>query len=637
MAGFGCSRARHPVREPLAVPASVASIPNVVGLVPWVVARESAKVVVARAGNRTLAYLADEDEQAIVVLDVDTSALVGRTPLSTRPGDMLLTPAGTLLVTEPDAARIEELAATVDAAQPLLHTRTLTTKREPMRMALNAAGDEVFVTSGLGRTLESFQLATGSRLRSVPLGAESRGVLIDEDSVYVSYAAESRIDVLPVAGEAAMKELPLSARADAPVRHTSALVRAGEGIVVAFGVSEDIGEPLFVRRKPQPKISEITALPGFRGGRGELSTYGGGSGPALIPIAVSIAGGTARRVSVNANCRLPVHALSTATHVYVACIGEARVDRYSMTVPQTPASSPLVGLRALAVPAGPAALASVDAQRVVVWSREARELTVFAEDAVEETAAIPLDQAVAAARMGDVANVVDSIGRRRHFRENDSPQASIAVPRAERVPESLLRGRALFFATNDKRISSDDRACATCHIEGRDDNNVWSTPNGPRRPLVLAGAGRDEHFGWRGEHATFREHVRETTARLGGTGLDDDAIAALHLYVKSLDVPPEAALSAEESHGKSLFFTERAGCGDCHHEISGWTDATAHDVGTGGALKTPALAGVGGHKVFGHAGSHTQLTAFLEKSKMGNYAALDPSEQTALVAFLRTL
>src|SRR6185312_14051808 len=82
------------------------------------------------------------------------------------------------------------------------------------------------------------------------------------------------------------------------------------------------------------------------------------------------------------------------------------------------------------------------------------------------------------------------------------------------------RGRALFHTTDDPRISRDGRACASCHPEGREDSLTWSTPDGPRQTIMLAGRLEGSApYGWFGKNGSVRTHVSQTFARLGGTGL----------------------------------------------------------------------------------------------------------------------
>jgi hypothetical protein len=105
-------------------------------------------------------------------------------------------------------------------------------------------------------------------------------------------------------------------------------------------------------------------------------------------------------------------------------------------------------------------------------------------------------------------------------------------------PDAAL-GRKLFHAANDERVSSDGRACASCHPDGRDDGLVWPTPHGPRQTIFLAGRlDRGAPFGWEATHSSIEKHLRLTVKNLGGQGFGWDA------YGKPRDDPAAAAHAA---------------------------------------------------------------------------------------------
>jgi cytochrome c peroxidase len=215
------------------------------------------------------------------------------------------------------------------------------------------------------------------------------------------------------------------------------------------------------------------------------------------------------------------------------------------------------------------------------------------------------------------------------------------------LDELAERGRRIFHAGGDPRVSKDGRACASCHPDGRDDGLVWSTPNGPRQTISLAARVRHEApFGWMAKHASLPEHMRTTMKNLKGKGLeprDEDALAS---YLVAMRGPPVGArpLSAEEEQGRAIFESTSAECSSCHGGPDK-SDHDAHDVKTRTASDTthdflaPSLAGIGGSAPYFHDGRYTSLEELLDKSdgKMGSVAGLSPGEKGALVAYLRTL
>src|SRR5206468_3441016 len=90
--------------------------------------------------------------------------------------------------------------------------------------------------------------------------------------------------------------------------------------------------------------------------------------------------------------------------------------------------------------------------------------------------------------------------------------AAVAIVQPTWTKESKLSaelafGRKLFHHTDDPRISQDGRACASCHPDGREDALTWSTPEGPRQTIMLAGrVAASAPYGWIGAHRDIKEH-----------------------------------------------------------------------------------------------------------------------------------
>jgi mono/diheme cytochrome c family protein len=125
------------------------------------------------------------------------------------------------------------------------------------------------------------------------------------------------------------------------------------------------------------------------------------------------------------------------------------------------------------------------------------------------------------------------------------------VRRPARAPfaEDVTLGRRLFHKGGDAKIAKDGRACASCHPDGRDDGLVWSTPEGPRQTILLAGrVGRGAPFGWLGQHPSLKEHIKITMKNLKGTGVADTEYDALVSYIGAMKAPPRdtKSLSADD-------------------------------------------------------------------------------------------
>src|SRR6185295_13560094 len=146
--------------------------------------------------------------------------------------------------------------------------------------------------------------------------------------------------------------------------------------------------------------------------------------------------------------------------------------------------------------------------------------------------------------------------------------SSVTLPRDKRTSAMLERGRVLFHSTGDDRVSSDGRACASCHPDGRDDTLVWSSPNGQRQTPILAGRLQGAApFGWNGDATDVNTHLVSTMKRLGGTGMEGEDKEALVAYVMSMKTPTTTA-SAHPSdavaRGRDLFRSDETNCSFCH-------------------------------------------------------------------------
>jgi cytochrome c peroxidase len=210
------------------------------------------------------------------------------------------------------------------------------------------------------------------------------------------------------------------------------------------------------------------------------------------------------------------------------------------------------------------------------------------------------------------------------------------------------RGRRLFH-TSDSRISEDGRACASCHPDGRDDGLVWSTPDGPRNPPMLAGRVRDtEPYGWLGGAKDLGAHLELTLSRLGGKKLSKDDRDALVAYVAWMKPPAVEDANASDPlalQGRRIFESTEAGCGMCHGHEGQSPDGMRHNVMSWaegdrtGVLDTPSLRFVGGTAPYFHDGRYATLRALLTRTRgtMGQERKLTDQELDALGAYMRTL
>src|SRR6185369_4934873 len=121
-------------------------------------ARESSAVVLGRTSGALHAFVADEDDAAIVEVDLAAGAIVHTTSVGSRPRDLLLLPDGRLAVTLPEQAAIA--IYTRDVASELHEVARWKTRQEPIAMALDPKDATLVVTTGASHALTAFDLAS---------------------------------------------------------------------------------------------------------------------------------------------------------------------------------------------------------------------------------------------------------------------------------------------------------------------------------------------------------------------------------------------------------------------------------------------------------------------------------------------
>ncbi|MGH7437600.1 MAG: hypothetical protein ACRENE_18130 [Polyangiaceae bacterium] len=148
-------------------------------------------------------------------------------------------------------------------------------------------------------------------------------------------------------------------------------------------------------------------------------------------------------------------------------------------------------------------------------------------------------------------------------------------------------------------------ACASCHLEGGDDGNVWVFDSNKRRTASLRGtiAGTAPYH-WTGDEASLNVLVNDVyTVRMNGVSLDSTLMTPLTAWVQSIPAPaaPSWVDSTAAARGKTLFDGATAGCSSCHSG-SKLTNNQTMNVGTGGSFQVPPLVGIGWRAPFLHDG-----------------------------------
>jgi cytochrome c peroxidase len=547
--------------------------------------RQGGAVTLARLGDRTLAYVADEDSQALHTIDVLAGREVATTSLAGSPAQAMVLADGRVVVTLKDKNAIQVLEPGENATDTLTSRCTLAVPAEPFGLATTLDDATLLVTSGWDHALVALDAASMAKKFQVDLPREPRAVIVDDsgERAFVSHVVDGRVSVVDLATEKhAVRDISLAAKGESPFvgRSTAGNDKwrtGSHGYTLAKVTPIDksppqasVGErprspdklppPKPAAKPPTPKarvlVPMVTVNPGDPGVR-STAYYGDMvQGVSRVAPMVSVIDQQAERSMTKSvlslgdrpsrQCVLPRAAAVRESKgtLYVACLGiDALVEMDARGV--DPAR---LELRRFQVPAGPTGVA-IDERNglAVVWSQFDPGVTIVKLDA---DAPVPVSVAV-----------------------RYTPSASV---------KQLAEGRKIFHHTDDSRIASDGVACATCHPDGREDALTWATPDGPRQTIMLAGRQTSSApYGWAGKHDNLPDYVADTFRRLGGTGVSGHDLDMLLTYVQGVAgpagpaAPQEADHAALLAHGKQLFEQEQQGCATCH---LGGTGVQGHDL-----------------------------------------------------------
>jgi mono/diheme cytochrome c family protein len=575
-------------------------------------------VAVGRIGDRAFAFVADADEGAVVAVDLDTRQIQGRVPLGGTPAQLLVAHEGTLLVAVRDRARV----AVFDVEGPLGAIReraSIPTESEPLGLAETPDG-VLLVTCAMAQTLDAFRVADFAPVFQAALPREPRAVYPSprHRRAYVAHLGAPLLSVVDLASP----DHPVATFRRVPGIPVHAVRRPALGwfeddafFRLAPVVEGDAAQGYALARVGDdivaPHVLAFTGEPA----KPTLSTYGGVvtfDAATEVAAAARIRDGDSPRLFASEarnGCLLPRAALGIGGSYLLACADERDVIEVG-------------GLRRRwLVARGISGLAlDPSVNRAVAWAQFDRKLGILSADAAR--GALP-----------EVALI-------------NLP------PAGDALAERFAVGRALFHTSGDTRISSDGRACASCHPDGLDDGLTWPTPNGPRQTPSLRGRVEGTApYGWLGRRPTLSEHLKQTVSRLGGSGLPEPDSASLISYVTAMRAPDAAgrayaddAADARIARGESIFADR---CGSCHEPWSGYTDGERHDVRSraGGdraaAFDTPSLRFVASTAPYFHDGRFDSLHALLAGSEGAMWHAppggLSDEDLAALEDYVRTL
>lgn len=622
---LACGR-RAPVEPP--APAAAERPPPAPLAVRPLSGSSGAGVAVIDAAGRRFALVADTDAHAIDVVDLDARAVLVTHDLGASPGQILVSPGGTVFVSRRDAGDV--VALELREGPVLGEVARADTGAEPYGLALGERDATLLVTTIAGATLEAFRAQGLVPIFTVPVASDPRSVIVTADErAFVSHATGSTLSAIDLAARTAVR-----IGLDATERRRD------------FGMAR-------ITKPPSPSMVKVKALPArVRFTMKRTASQGFAlariGGEVLLPETL---------VLTSDGSQIPtgygaIEQSTLGTHVpFVARVGAdtGEVERTSFSGPEDRAcfeGTPRCLLpRAAASDGERLFVACMDSDAVEVVDPKAdAEHAPACKKTLAERVRIQVEKPEAVAVDGAHGEVVavSMIARSIVVAKTDGGGAPVRVALPPVAAEALAaEGRRLFHTSADRRIARDGRACASCHVEGRDDGLVWPTPKGKRQTPMLAGRiAETAPYGWNGEHATLPMHVESTVKNLSGAGLSPEAVRALARYVETMKAPPRARAGADAARGRAVFASAETGCAACHDPAARFTDGETHALGRERtAFATPSLAFVGRSAPYFHDGRYATLEALVDgcDGEMGATAHLSSADKSALVAYLRTL
>lgn len=600
--------------------------------------------------GKTIAFVADEDAQAVIAIDVDTKKELGSHKLASAPSQLMILEDGRVAVALKNASKLQILHPTNDGS--FVDGCAVDTDAEPVALAMTPDAKTLLVTAGWGHSLDVYETASLASKGKLDLPREPRGVVVDDAGkyAYVAHAVGGKLTTVDLsamrASQTRILASPNGADSDPsqPFTLTSAITGSlgspdGE-MPGRFGTRVGCqGYPITKSTAPAGRIlaPQVLVDPGDPDNRS--AGYGEGSVATEVTNVAVVDAGTQRILPASLNdtmmhqrffgdeggggpaplegeCILPRAATvdPSTQSLLVTCFGIDAVVAYD----SASANPGTVEKARWDVGSGPSGVAvDGDHHRAIVWSQFERTLDV-------------IDLATATA--------TDT--------EEKRPERITLNQLEHPLSLQVMLGRQIFNTVGDTRISRDGRACASCHPDGRDDSITWATPEGPRRTVMLAGRVQGtEPFAWGGSSKDLREHLHHTFDRLSGQGLRSVDLDALATYVQALPPPPREAIARPDlvAQGKAIFESKEAECSTCH--AAGAQDGKTHDVQSRHHadkkvdFDTPSLSFVSGRAPYFHDGRYATLRDVLVETDgtMGHTRHLKSGDIDALEAYLHSL
>ncbi len=587
------------------------------------------------------------DNNTVTAINATNYAKISETLVGQDPKALALGPSNTLWVVNKKAATISVINRTTGSVTV---TRGLPYASAPHGIVVNSAASRAYVSlEALGQVVE-LDTTTGSVLRTVNVGPWPRGLALDPIQGtlwvgrFISPDDSGKVTVVNLATFAVSNVVSLALVND-PETQTS-----GSGLPNYLGplaISPDYSH-VFVPAKKDNIHRGI-----LRNGQHLTFEHTMRSMASSIDLATRTETPSRRLDLDNSDFATSAAFSPLGNQVFFTANGSATiwvVDAYTSRVQD----AFTFGSGGMA-PDG--LTLSADGKRLFVHNFMSRSVTVFSSTAA----------------CGSICGTTPLL-------------ATVSTVASEALPAPILRGKQLFYDSEDTRLSSDSyMSCASCHLDGGHDGRVWDFTGfgeGLRNTIDLNGRGVGHGpVHWTANFDEVHDFEGQIRTLGGGTGLMSDQdfntgtvsqplgqskagfssdLDALAAYVGSLTTASKSPhrqangqLTPDGILGREIF--RQQNCVSCHSgtAFSDSASLARHDVGTLEAssgqrlgaeldgLDTPTLRGLWKTAPYLHDGSAATLRDVLVArniaGKHGYLFSLSESQIDKLVAYLNQI
>ncbi|MBS2029197.1 MAG: c-type cytochrome [Deltaproteobacteria bacterium] len=552
-------------------------------------------VAISRDGK--LVYAVDTDNDALEVTDSNTLQKVTEVKVGHLPARVVVGADERIYISN----RGERTVSVLDRNDNFAEKARLPVGVEPVGLALDATGSKLYVVSATDLddashgTLTAFDTASLKQEWMVQVGEEPRGVAVVGDKAYVTAFKKGAITTVDLKQHQVSGGIDLSS----PDQHNTQVEPDANPNDMAPEAVVDVTPSPDGTRVYAPHLwaltASITADRTLSGGPSSGSAYGS-SGPCQSGGSIVSAG---------------IATVDTTTDT-------SKVD--SLSVCNDPGSSPnpgdpstgpkdfppsLMATGTAHVIQGPAAavvdpsgmwlfVANKNSDNVVVMPTHTR--TIGGDDSTTRIV-VPLEggagaDGIALSKDGKTAFVYGQFTHKLYVIRQGVSSTELKVSNAislagDTLPADQVEGRKLFFSATNPQMTAQNVgiACASCHLEGREDGHVWHLSDGPRQTPSLAGRKLEltAPYHWAGLFPTLGGFFTETIiGRMGGKGLEPAQQDQLTTFIEAMPVPENPFqgrpdLADAQTRGLQAFV--KAGCVGCHAGPA-VTDNSLHNVGT---------------------------------------------------------